>query len=465
MNSVLRYISKNVPAVRAARHALHLARARLAQRTLHAREINEKLVVFQAYNGRFACSPRAIYDAMRRDPRFAAYRFVWVVDDEDEYPFLTSQEPRTTLVTYRSPAYFEAFESAKFWIVNSLVSTRILKAPGQVMLQCWHGTPLKRLRNDIVSTTQGAMNSVKDYRRKNILDVSRFDHFISPSTFASQAFSSAFELGELGKAGVIREIGYPRNDALVNHTSDDVRAARRKLGISPERRVLLYTPTWRDDAHSSTSGYLHHNQLDLDALRARLGDDYLVLYRAHYMITNSIEFGRHAGFVKDVSHVDDINDLYLASDALITDYSSTMFDFANLERPIFFYMYDRESYENDLRGFYLDLNELPGSIFTEMAPLCDALADPAGYFEEYRLEFKLFSQRFNPWDDGKAAQRALDLLVEPRPTVATTLHPAVGVRKTDPAQRRKHSTRSVQRDDIASANAASFASDSKGSPG
>ena len=90
----------------------------------------------------------------------------------------------------------------------------------------------------------------------------------------------------------------------------------------------------------------------------------MVLFRAHYLVASAFDFSAYPGFVLDVSGVEEINDLYLASDLMVTDYSSTMFDYANLRRPILFYMYDLEQYRDHLRGFYFDLSELPGSILT-----------------------------------------------------------------------------------------------------
>ena len=126
--------------------------------------------------------------------------------------------------------------------------------------------------------------------------------------------------------------------------------------------MVLYAPTFRDTEHSGSVGYTFRAELDFDLLRERLGDDTVVLFRPHYLVANSFDFARYEGFVFDVSAVLDINDLYIASDVLVTDYSSVFFDYVNLDRPIVFYMYDLEQYASELRGFYLDLDELPGPI-------------------------------------------------------------------------------------------------------
>ena len=135
---------------------------------------------------------------------------------------------------------------------------------------------------------------------------------------------------------------------------------------------MLYAPTFRDNQHDG-SGYTYDTHLDFDRLREEFGDEYVILFRAHYFVANQFDFSRYEGFVYDVSALDDITPLYLISDLLITDYSSVFFDYANLKRPVLFYMYDLEQYANDIRGFYFSLDELPGPILKTEDELVDAI--------------------------------------------------------------------------------------------
>mgnify|MGYP000910123033 CR=1 FL=1 len=106
------------------------------------------------------------------------------------------------------------------------------------------------------------------------------------------------------------------------------------------KKVILYAPTWRENQHLPGEGYQFQLPVDFKRWREVLGDEYVILFRAHYFISNSFDFVAFSGFVYDVSQMDDINPLYLAADVLITDYSSVFFDYANLRRPILFFMYD-----------------------------------------------------------------------------------------------------------------------------
>src|SRR5690606_15469637 len=143
---------------------------------------------------------------------------------------------------------------------------------------------------------------------------------------------------------------------------------------------------------------------DFDYLRKELSDEWVILFRPHYFIANAFDFRKYKGFIHDVSEVEDINELYLISDVLMTDYSSVFFDYANLKRPMIFYMYDLEHYAKDLRGFYFDLKELPGDIVKSEKEIVGILNDLGGYQNKYRGQYEMFSDKFNYLDDGRAAE-------------------------------------------------------------
>ena len=150
--------------------------------------------------------------------------------------------------------------------------------------------------------------------------------------------------------------------------------------------------------------------MDFEKLHSELGDDYVILFRAHYLVANSFDFARYKGFVIDVSSYPDINELYIASDILVTDYSSVFFDCAILERPIIFYMYDLEEYASELRGLYLSLDELPGPVVRDE----DTLINEIRTADEWKADetYKNFVRRFDPYEDGDSSKRVLDRIIE-----------------------------------------------------
>lgn len=403
-------IAKKYPATRRLRHWYVVQRNKVLRFFYGFHPVDDKLIIFEVFNGRsYADSPRAIYEVMLEDERFADHKFVWVFKKPGNYRFLENN-PRTELVRYRTPRYYKTYASAKYWIVNAMVPLQVGKRLGQVMVQCWHGTPLKRLRNDIIENTRNAMNTLDDFRRKNNLDTIRYDYFVSPSRFATKKFTTAFALKELGKEDILLETGYPRNDYLHTFTDSDTKRIKDDLGIPDDKRVLLYAPTWRDDQHEDELGYVYQPPIDFGYLRQQIGKEWVILFRTHYLISNQFDFSAFEGFVYNVSQIDDIKELYIVSDAIMTDYSSVLFDYANLNRPMIFYMYDREHYEEQLRGFYLDISELPGAIITTEQELMPILRDLPAYQQRHTAKYKEFAEKFVYLDDGRSAKRVIERL-------------------------------------------------------
>ena len=178
------------------------------------------------------------------------------------------------------------------------------------------------------------------------------------------------------------------------------------MGLPKDKKIILYAPTWRDDQHQAGVGYTYKTEVDFDMLKKNLEDEYVILFRAHYLVASTFDFEKYSGFIYNVSDVDDINELYISADMLITDYSSVFFDYANLKRKIIFYMYDFEKYKDELRGFYIDIDELPGKITKTEEELIQAIKDTDE--EKYREKYKKFNQKFNCLDDGQAAKRVVE---------------------------------------------------------
>lgn len=288
-----------------------------------------------------------------------------------------------------------------------MVPIHVEKRPGQVYVQTWHGTPLKKLRYDI-EVSGSVLNDIDDIRKRNDQDASRFDYFISPSPFASEKFISAFNLKGLNKEGIIIEEGYPRNDYLFNYTEKDIKSIKERLNLPDDKKIILYAPTFRDDQHKSGLGYTYNLELDFEKLQKEISSDYIILFRTHYFVSNMFDFEKYQGFIYDVSNYDDINHLYVISDLLITDYSSVFFDYANLNRPILFYMYDLENYQNNLRDFYISLDELPMPIIKKEDDLIRAIKSVEDDFKEYKVRYAQFNKKFNDLDDGEASKRVVE---------------------------------------------------------
>lgn len=371
---------------------------------------DNKTVLFSTFDGRsYGDSPKAIYEYMLSDERFEDYTFIWAFRNPKQFTFVLDN-PNTLIVTVNTKDYELACATAKYWVYNYRMSDHIYPKDDQVYIQLWHGTPLKRLGYDI-NISDNAMNSKSEIREKYKVDAEKFKYILAPSHFAAEKFISAWNLDNIGRKDAVVELGYPRNDFLTNYTDADVDKIKEELKLPKDKKFVLYAPTWRDNQHRAGVGYTYKTAVDFEKLKNALSDEYVILFRAHYLVANSFDFNRFKGFVYNVSKVNDINLLYVASDILVTDYSSVFFDYANLNRPEIFYMYDLEAYGNEIRGFYINLDELPGPIVKTEDELIKAIKN-AQTDRSYDEKYKSFNAKFNYLDDGHAAERVTEKIIE-----------------------------------------------------
>lgn len=409
--ATLRHAPKTRLAVRRAYWALQ---GRKYDALARSTATNAKKVFFEAYGGRsYACSPKALYCAMLHDDRFKEFEFVWSFK-QGAAPANEPDLARAVLVERGSSDYFAALASSGTIIVNNRLPEYVAPKKDQVYVQCWHGTPLKRLGYDVEIDMQGALNTASELAQRFGLDAEKWTYLLSPSSYTSTHLADAFGLPAARREEVVIEEGYPRNDALARSRGDAAALleARRSLGIDPSKKTLLYAPTWRDDSYENGVGYTFDYLLDFDAMREALGEAWVVLFRPHYYIANRFDFSAYEGFVVDVSDVDDINELYIAADMLLTDYSSVMFDYANLRRPIALFVPDADRYAEAIRGFYFDLADVPGPICSTTEEVVEAIRSLDAYREQYGKRYDAFVERFCPLDDGAASERVLERLYD-----------------------------------------------------
>lgn len=363
------------------------------------------MILFDSFMGRqYSDSPKAIYLELLKDHKYRNYKFIWAFKNPEKYYDMKSRN--TIIVKYNSKDYYKYVSKSKYWITNSRINERIIKKNNQIYVQCWHGTPLKKLGFDLVKNNN-AMNNLNDIRKKYKIDSLKYNYMISPSKFCTEKFISCFDLEN---PNIVLETGYPRNDILYNYTKKDVTRIKNKLNIKERKKIILYAPTWRDNQHESGIGYTYKLGLNFDNLYKEFKDKYIILFRTHYFVSNLIDLSKYKDFVINVSDYDDINDLYIISDYLITDYSSVFFDYANLKRPILFYMYDFDEYKNKLRDFYIDLEELPGKIVIDESSLIKEIKNLEK--NKYDDKYKKFNDKYNYLDDGKASKRVIKEVIK-----------------------------------------------------
>jgi CDP-glycerol glycerophosphotransferase (TagB/SpsB family)/O-antigen/teichoic acid export membrane protein len=362
-------------------------KATVLTRQLVARQ-DPDLVVFSSFGGRFSDNPRAVYEELLA--RSTRHRPVWVAERGIEFP------DGLETVRHGTAAYAAAVGRTRL-IVSNAAMRHYVKKPGVTYVQTWHGTPLKRIGFDnprYGHDREGIRRARRDYQR--------WDYLVSQNRFSTEVFRRAFRF-----EGEVLEVGYPRNDILRSAEATTVReAVRRSFGVADDVLLVLYAPTFRDDTVDKPAET--RLPLELDVLRAALGEHVHVLARLHHRESARLT-EPPTDFWTSAGDYPDIRDLYLAADVLVTDYSSSMFDFAVTGKPMVFFTYDLARYRDEIRGFYFDLTEqAPGPVCTTTAEVAEALGDLAGVQRAYSGAYSTFQQTYVPWDDGHAAARILD---------------------------------------------------------
>ncbi|GAA1535704.1 CDP-glycerol:glycerophosphate glycerophosphotransferase [Kribbella lupini] len=379
---------------------LHVPSPRKAVgKLLHRGDLDPNLALYGAYwFKQYACSPRAIYEkAAELVPQL---RGVWVIDADHVRAIPEGVE----YVVAGSPAYEKLVHRAKYFVSNMNLPKELEKRDGQIHVQTQHGTPLKTMGTDLRLYPQAAQDLDLDELMRQ---VDRWDFNISANRYSSEiwerTYPSYFE--EL-------ETGFPRNDRLLTATLDEVRAIRAGFGFDDSNLVVLYAPTWRDakDAVRTPSGLVDLGgdgiHVDLDRLAAAAGDNGRVLVRTHYSLAKGAPEA-HSDRVVDVSEHPRVEDLMLAADVLVSDYSSISFDYANLDRPIVLLVDDLDFYDNT-RGTYFDITEFPPGLVARSADeLFSALQTGRFAAAEAAKHRQLFREKFCEYDDGLAAERVV----------------------------------------------------------
>ncbi|MDH6124185.1 CDP-glycerol glycerophosphotransferase family protein [Kitasatospora sp. GP82] len=352
-------------------------------------------VLYDVFGGRgYADSPRAIHaELARREP---GLRHLWAVDDAQ-----AALPDGVEAVTVWSPEWYEALATSRYLVGNTHFPEFVERRDGQLVVQTWHGTPLKRIAHDV----ETGWLADDGYLDRLAREAPQWSLLLSPNSFSTPIMRRAFRY-----TGEILESGYPRNDLLARPDPRLAATVRRRLGIPEGRRVVLYAPTWREDARLG-DGYRLDLRLDPGAARRALGDDHVLLVRPHSHVLQRLPVSGD-GFLYDVGDYPDTAELLLIADVLVTDYSSVMFDFANTGRPILFFTHDLTHYRDDLRGFYLDFEaEAPGPLLATSAELVAALGRVDAVAAEHADRYAAFRRRFCHLDDGSAAARVVDRML------------------------------------------------------
>jgi CDP-glycerol glycerophosphotransferase len=356
---------------------------------------DEDTIMFESFLAKqYTGNPKAIYEyLLKKHPN---KQYIWAYNgNPDDIP------GNPIIVKRPSPEYYRSMALASK-LVNNVIFPTWLFRQKKKYLQTWHGTPLKRIGFDIKvdgPETVGLYNFYHESRNWNGL--------ISANSHSSKKFATAFK-----HKGDLLEIGYPANDIFYQKDSYQIRRSetRKRLGLSPEEHIILYTPTWRDSHKIGHWQFEFELTPDFDKLIEE-GCDSTVLVRQHHLTINRRPT-KNARVI-DVSAYPDVYDLMVAADVLITDYSAISFDWCCSRKPIVFYTPDIEEYKSQARGFYFSLEEsAPGHLCKKESELFDVLRSKVFTSSEIDLRYDSFYQKYCSLHDGTASQKAGDWLIE-----------------------------------------------------
>ncbi|MFD4627622.1 CDP-glycerol glycerophosphotransferase family protein [Streptomyces sp. NPDC058475] len=361
--------------------------------------VRKGLVVFESHLGRqYSDSPKAIYEEMRRQG--LEFEAVWAYAGSPEgFP------ADATLVRRWSLPYLRALAQAEFWVDNQSYPLKLTKRPETTYIQTWHGSALKRMGFDEPEWKLKSREQQAEQQRT----LDRFDRFLIRSEHDVRTLARAFRLQER----TLLRVGYPRNDALVHAREREEDTGRRErgalaaeLGIPEDRQVLLYAPTFRQRGAGGQRRF--ELPFDVNRFADTFGDRYTLLVRSHYL--NHVVLPPSVrGRVIDVTAHHDMTPLLALADGLITDYSSVMFDYALLDRPMFFFAYDYEEYVHEGRGTYFDLLErAPGPVVRTEDELHAVLGSLEEQVAKYSASREQFTAEFGEYDKGTAARSIVE---------------------------------------------------------
>ena len=339
---------------------------------------NNKLILLSSYGGKkFADSPKVIYEAMKQDPRYLDYEYIWAFENPEVYA-----DKNINTVRIDTWKYFLTALQAKIWITNVNIERGLkFKKTETIYLNTWHGTGPKKGGNAVSGRNDYDFSSV------DILCVDgKYMHDVMLKYFGAREENLLYS-------------GRPREDELFQFQKSDTARIRKKIGVPKGKKIILYMPTWREYESQKMNFQFWHSMLK---------DEYVVLLRSHHFSCKAKTTNKD-NFFMDVTEYDDVNELYWVADVLISDYSSAFFDYGLLGKPMFCYAYDYDRYVREY-GLFMNLEaEFPRGIKRTEKELLTAIKELN--YESYAQECSEYCNSYVR-HNGRATEECLQRLNE-----------------------------------------------------
>ncbi len=370
-----------------------MKKSTIANKILHIFPIKKRKIMFMSHLGnKYNCNPKYLSEYMV--DHCPEWDVVWALANPEKYDIKGVRK-----VKFPSLRYFYELATCRVFVTNLRMLKHFQKRKGQFYIQTWHSSlRLKMIEKDAEDTL--SPNYIKMAKR----DSQQMDLLISGCQKSTDIFKKSFWYN-----GSIISSGTPREDYFLNASPSDLLRIKQNLGIDKKKRIVLYAPTFRKDL--STDIY------DLDftainrAFQKKTGNEWIILLRLHPNISYlSGKLTKEMTDVIDVSSYDEIQELLLVADAVISDYSSLIFDYAITKRPCFLYTPDLESYTHSDRGLYFNIQDLPFPYSKTIEELCQTISS----FSEskYKKDVESFWESIGSFEDGHACERVVKYIYQ-----------------------------------------------------
>lgn len=360
--------------------------------------VKKNKVIFWGARGKIDEHPREIFFYMK-NLQEKKFEIKWIVDKETDI----SELGRNEYCYYRTLKGYYEIATAKYWIQSQSLGSLIKKKKNQIYIQTFHGQgALKKMGIDMEGNKEKKLES----------DVAKdWDWLITTDSLNEEVMRRC-----ISYKGKCMMLGAANTDYLVNITEQDISQIKKKIGINPEKKVILYAPTFRDEDIEILNKNINSRERE-KLLKKRIPilslanfENYIILLRLHPQMKSLFIESELPDNFFDVCSYPDVKPLLGISDILISDYSAVAITYSILKRPMIFYAYDYEKYAQT-RGFYIDYcKEVPGPIAYSEAQLYKIIQEGLMYNEEYREKLNKFNEKFNMLNDGKVSERFYNAL-------------------------------------------------------
>ena len=365
-------------------------------------KIKQDVILFESYHGsRIGDSPYAIYKKLIDIEEYKNFKFVWTVNDEDDYYLQEIKGISKNIIHVKRESfqYIRYLAQAKYLINNTTFPFYFQKKHGQVYINTWHGTPIKTLGKHVKGTMGQHKNAIRNFLQ--------CDYIINPNKFTCDIINHAHDLQGLFNGYIVDE-GYPRMDLTINADKNKAKELLAKvLNMDINKKIILYAPTWRGEL-----GRINNNSNEIfntiKYMHSEIPDGYILLLKVHGLTYKYIAKDEN---IKKLCIPDwvETNELLSVVDVLITDYSSIFFDFLPMKKPVIYFIYDKEKYQNE-RGLYINFENMPGPLCYNVEEVIFAIKEIDDDKHKYQHFYDDALKKYCYNDDGKATERIIDII-------------------------------------------------------